>query len=418
MPKKPRPPRLEKTCPLEKTHTRLHQVHEHWHRVAADYPEPDDFVTSLNAALVMLRSVSFMLNKEKERVPDFESWYEPHIDRYATDPLMRWLKEARNFVEKEGDLELHSTARVRLLGAPGEPPEGDINADPLLTQHEIAEMLASMFPRAAKHNGLLSVERRWVAASLPEHELLDVLAHGYGVVAEVVADAHKQCGVLMQTFGDEAHEDRPRRREHLGGRLSCMVAHANRRTAYVHLAEQRVVEWATRTRHVTREDLADFKSPPGLETMALQLHKPGEHLLDAAEGWVEPAKVVTTYQGGHYPMALVFETRDDAPEIHNYDADDHATQTLMMESLAHDVERLRAEGVIFIAETNQAGSQGDQLLVAAVTDDGGRRQWRTPLVHDADGKVSMGETMREDDVVPDFMNAVRRVWVALGRDPS
>lgn len=67
MAKKPRPPRLEKSCPLPTTHTRLHQVHEQWHRVAADYGEPDDFVTSLNAALVSLRSVSFMLNKEKSK---------------------------------------------------------------------------------------------------------------------------------------------------------------------------------------------------------------------------------------------------------------------------------------------------------------------------------------------------------------
>jgi len=46
-----RPPKLEKRCPLPTTHTRLHQVHDLWHRVAADYADPDEFVVSLNAAL-------------------------------------------------------------------------------------------------------------------------------------------------------------------------------------------------------------------------------------------------------------------------------------------------------------------------------------------------------------------------------
>jgi len=119
MTKKGRPPRLEKRCPLPKTHTRFHQVHEHWHRVAADYADPDHFTTSFNAALVALRSVSFMLNKEKSLVPGFERWYAPHVERYQHDPLMRWLKDARNFVEKEGDLDLHSQARVTLLGGAG-----------------------------------------------------------------------------------------------------------------------------------------------------------------------------------------------------------------------------------------------------------------------------------------------------------
>jgi hypothetical protein len=401
MAKKSRPPRLEKSCPLPTTHTRLHQVHEQWHRVAADYADPDDFVTSLNAALVSLRSVSFMLNKEKSKVPDFDSWYEPHMQRYSTDPLMRWLKDARNFVEKQGDLDVHSQARVTLLGGPGEPPQTDIDVDPLLTQQVIAQLLAPRFPRAAASNGLLAVERRWVAATLPEHELLDVLAHGYGVVAEVVADAHKQCGVVMQSFSNEAHENRPRRRAQIGGRLSCMVAHAKLRTAYVHLAEEAVIEWGTRTHQVTREDVEGWDAPQGMFEAA-PLHVRDQHLLDAADGWAGAAKALAAHVGGHEPMAMVFETRDDAPVICNLNARDHATQTLMMEAIADEVARVRAEGVVFISETRQPDGRGEELLVAAVTDDGGRRQWRTPLTRDAVGQLSMGETIREDGVVPDF----------------
>ncbi len=413
MAKKPRPPRLEKSCPLPTTHTRLHQVHDQWHRVAADYGDPDDFVTSINATLVALRSVSFMLQKERSRIPDFDSWYAPHIERYA-DPLMVWLKEARNFVEKQGDLDVHSKARVTLLGGRGQPPQADVDVDPLLTQQEIAELLAPRFPQAAAAGGLLSVERRWVAASLPDHELLDVLAHGYGVVAEVVASAHAQCGIIMQTFGDEAHENRPLRRKQLGGRLSCMVAHASLRTAYVHLGKETVVEWGTRTHQVTRQDVEGWDVPPSM-AKASQPHVRGRHLLDTADGLADAAKALAIHVGGHEPMAMVFETRDDAPLLCSLNANDHATQTLMMEAVANEVERLRAEGVLFVSQLRHP-DDSEELVVAAMTDDGGKRQWRTPITRDADGTPSFGNTVREDGVAPDFMNAVRRVWIALGRD--
>jgi hypothetical protein len=413
MAKKPRPPRLEKSCPLPATHTRLHHVHEHWHRTAADYADPDDFVTNLNAALVMLRSVTNVLNKEQSRIPDFEAWYTPHIERYK-DPVMRWLVKARNFVEKQGDLELHSQARVTLLGSYGEPPQADILVPPLLTQHEIAQLIAPRFSDEAKRSGLLAVERRWVAADLPEHELLDVLAYGYGVIAEIVADAHKQCGFLMQTFGDEAHEDRPLRRTQLGGRLSCMVAHAKLRTAYVHLAQGEVVEWETRTRSLSRNDVKGWELPEGM-LEAVGVHVPGTHILDTAEGLARAAKAFMQHAGYHEPMAWVFETRDDAPEICGLNASDHATQTLMMQSVADEVERLRAEGVVFASEICQSSGDGDELLVAAMTDDGGRRQWRSRLSRDAGGHVMMGATVVEDGIVPEFMNAIQRVWVRLGR---
>jgi hypothetical protein len=414
MTKKERPARLEKSCPLPKTHTRLHQVHEHWHRVAADYGDPDDFVTSLNAALVALRSVSFILNKEKSAIPDFEAWYVPHMERYQEDEVMRWLRDARNFVEKQGDLELHSRARVSLLGGPGEPPEADITVDPLLSQQEIAEWLAPRFPKAASSGGLLGVERQWVAAKLPDHELLDALAYGYGVVAEVVWDAHRQCDVLMQTFGDEAHEDRPSRRSQLGGRLSCMVAHAKRRTAYVHLAADEVVEWGTRTSVMTRAEIEQVDLPEAVASTTAE-HVMGRHLLDSADWMIAGAKAMTIECGGHAPMAFVFETRDDAPVICGLNANDLATQTLMMQAVGDEVERLRAEGVVFIAETRRPDSSGEQLLVGAMTVDGGARQWRTPLTRDASGAVVLGDTVREDGIVPDFMNAIRRAWVRIGR---
>jgi hypothetical protein len=67
---------LEKACPIQDTHSRLHQAHRLWHQVQQEYGDPDGFCTNLNALVQALRSVTFILQKEKRIIPEFDSWYE------------------------------------------------------------------------------------------------------------------------------------------------------------------------------------------------------------------------------------------------------------------------------------------------------------------------------------------------------
>jgi hypothetical protein len=76
-----------------------------------------------------------MLNKEKHRLPGSAAWYAPHQAAYRADPPMRWLKDARNFVEKKGSPARHTRARVMVLAeGQEEVPEVDIDVSPLLGQ--------------------------------------------------------------------------------------------------------------------------------------------------------------------------------------------------------------------------------------------------------------------------------------------
>jgi hypothetical protein len=395
---------------------RLHQLHEQWHRTAADYGDPDDFVTSLNAALVSLRSIPDMLDKEQRHVPDFEAWYAPHGSAFRADPLLRWLVKARNHVVHHGDLKLHSRARVRVLISGQELPEIDLDMPPLLDQDEIASLIAPRLSARVREQGVLAVERRWVAANLPDQELLEVLAHGYGKVAEVVADAHRQAGVVMQTFGDEAHTRRPERREHLGGRLSCMVAHAGLRTAYVHLARERLMVPESRERELRREELEGFDPGFTIPEDALGREE-GETILAAGERMVSFARALIEHTGVHYPMAMIHETSELAPVIVNLRASDAQEQTLMVETIVEEVKRLGAEGVIFISELDPPHGRGGELVVAALTDDGGRRVWHTPIKRTAPRAVRLGETV-VDERLPDFLRPVQRALANTAGGPA
>jgi hypothetical protein len=69
------PLKAEKSCPLESAHTRLRQSHDLWHRLVAAYADPDEFVLQLNQLIVTLRQVTFMLQKRKAQIEDFDAWY-------------------------------------------------------------------------------------------------------------------------------------------------------------------------------------------------------------------------------------------------------------------------------------------------------------------------------------------------------
>lgn len=107
---------VERTCPLTSAHTRLRQAHELWHRTAASYPFPDDFVLNLSQLIVTLRQVTFMLQNQKGKIADFKDWYEVGWRaRLKADPLMVWLYDARTTIEHVGDLDIASTAKVSVI---------------------------------------------------------------------------------------------------------------------------------------------------------------------------------------------------------------------------------------------------------------------------------------------------------------
>ena len=72
------------SCPLPNAHRRLSECHRLWHHAAETYDDPEGFRTQLNALLQALRNVTFVLQKEKRSIPEFDAWYEPLRDGMIT----------------------------------------------------------------------------------------------------------------------------------------------------------------------------------------------------------------------------------------------------------------------------------------------------------------------------------------------
>jgi hypothetical protein len=151
---------------------------------------------------------------------------------------MKWLHDARTHIEKRGDLELASTARVELVASWLPGPYADLDVPPLIGPEELAPYIKQTLPELPDpigREGLLRVERRWVSKDFPDRELTEICAYGYGVMGTMLAEAHQRFGVQMRTFSGETHAGQYVRIDHLGGRLPCMVITDEDRTAHIHL---------------------------------------------------------------------------------------------------------------------------------------------------------------------------------------
>jgi hypothetical protein len=62
---------------------------------------PRLFLTDLNAAIQALRNITFRLQNEKSRIPDFERWYQGEQDAMRRDPLLARFHHSRNVVVKQ-----------------------------------------------------------------------------------------------------------------------------------------------------------------------------------------------------------------------------------------------------------------------------------------------------------------------------
>lgn len=80
------------------------------------YFSPDQFRQNTNQFLQTARTITFIIQKNKSFIPNFDGWYKLNVFQpWQNDIVMSWAKDARNVIEKEGDLEMQNTLRASVL---------------------------------------------------------------------------------------------------------------------------------------------------------------------------------------------------------------------------------------------------------------------------------------------------------------
>jgi len=335
-------------CPLSAVHQRLEDLHRHWHAAEAAYFDPDGFRVAIQTAIQTARTVSFILQSNKAVIPQFDQWYTRWQDEFRGNPLMRWMVDARNRIEKQGDLEAHSFVRADIVASHlNEGPSIEVPAQlfdaPLKLVKSIPE---NALGRHIKKDGVVRIQRRWVENSLPEYELLEAVALTYGNLSRLLDDAHRQIGLPTPESRDirtgELYDSKA-----MGGRMPCMIGHGDRRTLDVWLATGIPVEFERVSREFSPEDAKRSSERYGLDsTEVFRTTYTPDGILD---GLFAAARIMTTKDGHHVTIMFMLKG-EQILQILELRPEEHGHKYLMMRDLAHDLVRKGADTAILIGE--------------------------------------------------------------------
>lgn len=367
------------TCPLAAVDRRLEDAHQQWHQAEKPYFDPEQFRIAIQTVIQTLRTVTFILQKHKEQISDFDAWYAGWQQRLGADPLMRWMVDARNKIEKEGDLEAHSFVRAEIIASYlNEGPQVDVPAN----LFDTPAMLLSAIPRGkvldhVRAHGALKIQRRWVENTLPDHELLDAVAIAYGRIAEVVHDAHRQIGLDVPTTISAVTGDRYGGGAR-AGRMPCMIGHGDARSLVVSLTDGQPIEFEHAQRTLGASDPEMLKERYG------DIHKgifgpPGANEEEIAASVFETARKVFLRDGHHELMFFLFSNRK-LVSLQSLRPRDQRDKYLMMRGLAHEVIKHGADAVVAIGESWMAKADPKQPYMRPVDSPARREQLNGRLV--------------------------------------
>lgn len=145
---------------------------------------PEAFRINTNHFLQTARTITFLIQKNKKEIPDFDNWYNNNIlQPSSNDEIMKWAKTSRNKIEKEGDLELNSSLSVSLIYS--YLPNDDIiikttNSELLCSNiKQLINIAKRHLPTGISDQAFVKIQRQWITSSLNKYELFHALTCVY-----------------------------------------------------------------------------------------------------------------------------------------------------------------------------------------------------------------------------------------------
>lgn len=352
-------------CPLTPVDRRLSDLHRQWHDAESAYFDPDRFRMAIQTCIQTARTVSFILQSNKGLFDDFDAWYAPWQSQFRSIPLMKWMVEARNTIEKRGDLESNSEIKVGILAShlSKEILSTDVKGD----LFDSVQELLSQVPKytLAEHimrDGTLQIERRWVANDLPDFELLDAVAHAYGHLSRLVHDAHAVLGLTEPIVVNEA-DGLSFDHHSMKGRLPCMIAHSRRRVLNIWLATGEPFELQTESIEVDKAQGECSLDRYGIAPEEVF------GLATSPDGTLKSlfATARKMFLRDEYHATITFLLKGVKPVgIIEWRPEDHGQKYLMSQLLADEVIRRGADAVVLLGEVWMAKFDPSTPLARAV----------------------------------------------------
>lgn len=341
------PPRPKKAA--KAAIDRLLQMRQLWEDAADNYFEPSRFMLALQNCITTSRTVTFILQSNKSDIPDFDVWYAGHVARWAADPIMQWAKEARNSIEKQGDLKALSQVRAEIIAGYLPGPETAWMPQLLFkTPQAIWRSVPHKYhiPHILE-NGTLLIERRWVDSKLPDMEVLEALAHVYSEFCGTIADLLTANNVAVPPQLDRTRPD-------------PMGELAMNRAIYLSMADGSITghRFFRKPFEAPAESLKKKVAKRYGREHTWERLKNAQTFREVAEAYFERARVVMARDGIHY--SFVFLLRGvHVIQMIRADHPTRASRYVLMRDFAKLAHIAHADGVMYLGETWTA--HGDDL---------------------------------------------------------
>lgn len=306
------------------------------------YMIPDAFRLNTNQFLQTARTVTFIIQKNKKNLSDFDSWYKDNFqDSWNLDEIMRWAVDSRNKIEKEGDLELYSSLDLRLLYS--YLPENDIvinlEKKELLNANiaRLVQLAKRQLPEEISKSSAVKIERRWVSASLKNRELLHAMTYVYARLYECCLSFSKKLqytpneNLLPPSCFDDIYDD-------------------SRRVEYVKIEDMK--KYSAQFLSLDYKELSDLPADIRSEWEAIvtQYAKP-DSLKKVVEYYAEIAKKLICYYGYHVSMLFLLNDKYEVIERMSVEFSDRVEKYLFARRIADRVFSLKAFAVVWISES-------------------------------------------------------------------
>lgn len=309
---------------------------------ANSYFDPERFRQNTNQFLTTARTVTFLIQKDKASIPDFEKWHETNVvKKWADDPLMQWAKESRNFIEKQGDLELNSVLRVSLFFSYLEEEDIAIEVDRgyLVSAgiKKLVRIALQKLPTGIADAAAVKIERRWVSENLNSWELLHAISIVYSRIEEC-------CRSLSE------HLDENWSTTTLSRATLDKMREKARRVAYIKISEGKMRTVQTDIQVFDRDMSVTDPIRRALEGIVVS-GKPPSSLDDLMQFFSQLAKANFDLHGNHMPMLLVFDRQWRPLVIIGTEFSDQTDKYIFWRTTADRLQGTDAASLIWVAES-------------------------------------------------------------------
>lgn len=196
-------------CELFDAHDKLEEAYHFLLLIAFSYHSADEFRHNLHAFVQALRSVTFMLQTYKDKIPDFDNWYSKKQSEMKKNKYLKSICDSRTIVVHRHSLKPRSTIDVGLYRGRKLKLAISVHCDnPFVDSKELFDNLMPQFEQLGfidkEHSAIseqLGIRRQWFCDELGNEEIFSTCYKAYISICEIMIEAHSFFGLELVPQG-------------------------------------------------------------------------------------------------------------------------------------------------------------------------------------------------------------------------